>query len=106
MRFLPVSRSHPPAPASAPKTVSLMPRTLSPMKPTALPTAFRIPFQMPEKKLLMLFHTLVHVDRIALTALVIVLRIPLMIGERNATMLFQMFWKNALISPHTASHVA
>ena len=35
---------------------------------------------MPEKKPLMLLHTLVHVDRIALTAPVIVALIPLTIG--------------------------
>ena len=106
MRFLPVSRNHSPAPLSAPNTVSLMLRTLSPMNPTALPTAFRIPFQMPEKKLLMLFQTLVHVDRIALTAFVIVLRIPLMTGVKNATIPFHTVWKKLEIAPHTESHVA
>ena len=105
MRSLPTPCNHSPAPLSAPNTVFLMPRTLSPMNPTALPTVFRIPFQIPEKKLLMLLHTFVHVARIALTAFVIVVRIPLMIGVRNATMPFQMFRKKLDIAPHTESHV-
>ena len=65
-----------------------------------------IAFQMADATDLTAFQMLVHTLLIALRTLPIVFLMPLMIGVKNATMLFQMFVKNVLMAVHTVFQTA